>query len=136
MNPRGCETDAGRSAGLAGLDVQLVFTYALTTAQSPSMMTSMDRPSDQLQYPRASVSSVRVTAPASPEMYHRPFQTPRTSTSSPALSREHSARPSPVPTTTPLPPFPDHPVHLAALNSRLSKEATPTVFGLPLKYVS
>ncbi len=85
MNPRGCETDAGRSAGLAGLDVQLVFTYALTTAQSPSMMTSMDRPSDQLQYPRASVSSVRVTAPASPEMYHRPFQTPRTSTSSPAL---------------------------------------------------
>ena len=96
----------------------------------------MERSSDQLQYPRVSVSSVRVTSPASPEMFHRPFQTPRTSTSSPALSREHSARPSPIPTPTSLPPLPDHPVHPAALNYRLSKEATPTVFGLPLKYVS
>ena len=96
----------------------------------------MERSPDQLRYPRVSVSSVRVAAPSSPEMYHRPFQTPRTSTSSPALSREHSARPSPIPAPLPLPPFPDHPVHPVALNNRLSKEAAPTVFGLPLKYVS
>jgi len=51
-------------------------------------------------------------------------------------SQENSARPSPVPTLTPLPPLPDHPIHPVALNFRLSKEVTPIVFGLPLKYVS
>ena len=51
------------------------------------------------------------------------------------LSTDHSARPSPVPSLIPLPLLLDHPVYPVALNSRLTKEATPTVFGLPLKYV-
>ncbi|SRR6266403_1297969 len=122
---------AARLAGLVFTRSQPAQPRTFTRA-----MTSMDRSSDQLQYPRVSVSSVRVTAPASPEVYHRPFQTPRTSMSSPTLSREHSARPSPVPTPISLPHLSDHPVHPVALNYRLSKEATPTVFGLPLKYVS
>ena len=97
----------------------------------------MERPLDQLRHPRVSVSSVRVQAPTLPDMYHRPLQTGRAATPSPSVSREHSSRPSPALTPASLPSFPDHSIHPAALNIRLSREeATPTVFGLPLKYVS
>jgi hypothetical protein len=98
----------------------------------------MERPLDQLRYPRVSVSSVSVTSP-SLDMYHRPFQTARVGTPSPAVSREHSSHPSPALTPASSPLFPDYSVPPMALapNARLFREdVTPTVFGLPLKYVS
>lgn len=99
--------------------------------------TVMERPLDQIRHPRASVSSVSVAAPTFPDMYHRPFQTARAGTPSPAVSREHSSRPSPSPTPAPLPRFPDHLVPPMALSNHLPREdPIPTVFGLPLKYVS
>jgi len=97
----------------------------------------MELPLDQLRYPRVSVSSVRVPAPTFPEMYHRPMQNARAGTPSPSVSREPSSRPSPALTPASLPPFLDRSIPLASLNLRLFREdATPTVFGLPLKYVS
>ncbi|KAH9981392.1 nucleotide-sugar transporter-domain-containing protein [Lactifluus volemus] len=72
-------------------------------------------------------------------MYHRPFQTERDTTSSPAISRENSSHPTPALTPVPSPRLPDFPVPpmVLAQSARLSREdAAPTVFGLPLKYVS
>jgi hypothetical protein len=100
--------------------------------------TAMERRLDQLRYPRVSVSSIRVPAPSFPDVYHRPLQTSRGGTPSPSVSSEHSSRPSPALNPASLPPFPDHSVPPpVARNIRLSREdTTPTVFGLPLKYVS
>ncbi|KAI0306669.1 nucleotide-sugar transporter-domain-containing protein [Multifurca ochricompacta] len=70
-------------------------------------------------------------------MYHRPFPTVRAGTPSPAVSREHSSRSSPALAPSPFPPFHDHSIPPMSLNTRLSREdAPPTVFGLPLKFVS
>ncbi|KAI0273522.1 nucleotide-sugar transporter-domain-containing protein [Gloeopeniophorella convolvens] len=70
-------------------------------------------------------------------MYHRPFPIARGATPSPAVSREHSARPSPILTAASLPPLPDRVIPGAALHVQLPREDnSPTIFGLPLKYVS
>jgi len=120
-----------------------VYTSHLTSpvqkkANTPLRFTAMERRLDQLRYPRVSVSSIRVPAPSFPDVYHRPLQTSRAGTPSPSVSSEHSSRPSPALNPASLPPFPDHSVPPpVARNIRLSREdTTPTVFGLPLKYVS
>ncbi|KAH9005041.1 nucleotide-sugar transporter-domain-containing protein [Lactarius hatsudake] len=99
----------------------------------------MERPLEQLRYPRISVSSVSVAAPTFPDIHHRPSPTARAGAGTPssAPSREHKHRPSPLITSASLPPFPDNSSPVMALNSRLSREEpTPTICGLPLKYVS
>ncbi|KAI9510274.1 nucleotide-sugar transporter-domain-containing protein [Russula earlei] len=96
----------------------------------------MEGSSEKLRYPHVSVSSVSVPAPTSfPDIHHRPFQTARAVTPSPAPSRVNSARTSPliIPAS-----FPALPGRSVAPDARVSREdaTAPTVFGLPLKYVS
>src|SRR5712672_2918756 len=84
-------------------------------AEHPTQSTVMEPPLNQLRYPRASVSSVRVVTPTSPDMHHRPFQTARAGTPSRASSRERSAKPSPLLlTTATLPPLSDRAITLDA----------------------
>ncbi|KAI0062378.1 nucleotide-sugar transporter [Artomyces pyxidatus] len=70
-------------------------------------------------------------------MYHRPFPTTRGGTPSPAASStSHSPRLSPLLTPASLPAFMNGPTPTVTLNGVARDESAPTVFGMPLKYVS
>ncbi|KAI0780524.1 nucleotide-sugar transporter-domain-containing protein [Trametes elegans] len=87
-------------------------------------------------------SALGMSAPSSPDVYHRPYPTVRTSSAvsldDPPAARPQSARSSPrippvlppITTTSPLP----SPTSASA--SAVSSDSGPTVCGLPLKYVS
>ncbi|KAI0362552.1 hypothetical protein OH77DRAFT_1442279 [Trametes cingulata] len=89
------------------------------------------------------VSALGMSAPPSPDVYHRPYPTVRNSSAvsldDPAASRPSSARSSPrlTPILPPITTSSPLPSPTSAPASSVSSEGSgPTVCGLPLKYVS
>ncbi|KAH9952165.1 nucleotide-sugar transporter-domain-containing protein [Amylocystis lapponica] len=94
------------------------------------------------------VSAIGGPTPAVPDMYHRPYPIARTSSPSPSSNGSSSQpilRVSPSPRLTTVPSAPTSPlpppyqlsnIGAGPATSSNVVESTPTVFGLPLKYVS